>query len=86
MDLTFLLFVEQIVDFCCGSNDFSCLMKNKLDEMGKDCSYKNYDLFKPKVNVFPCLVCAHFWWKLYKHVGRNLFSMEENALRNDDRR
>lgn len=39
---------DMIVDFCCGSNDFSCLMKKKLDEMGKGCSYKNYDLFPPK--------------------------------------
>lgn len=52
--LKFLLFVEQIVDFCCGSNDFSCLMKKKLDGIGKGCLYKNYDLFSPKVNYFPC--------------------------------
>ncbi|CAN4097164.1 unnamed protein product [Withania somnifera] len=39
---------DMIVDFCCGSNDFSCLMKKKLDEIGKGCSYKNYDLFPPK--------------------------------------
>ncbi|XP_055808743.1 protein ENHANCED DOWNY MILDEW 2 isoform X2 [Solanum dulcamara] len=41
---------DMIVDFCCGSNDFSCLMKKKLDEFGKGCSYKNYDLFQPKNN------------------------------------
>ncbi|KAM3286954.1 protein ENHANCED DOWNY MILDEW 2 [Capsicum chacoense] len=39
---------DMIVDFCCGSNDFSCLTKKKLDEIGKSCSYKNYDLFPPK--------------------------------------
>ncbi|KAG8386064.1 hypothetical protein BUALT_Bualt03G0110100 [Buddleja alternifolia] len=39
---------DTIVDFCCGSNDFSCLMKKKLDEMGKTCSYKNYDILQPK--------------------------------------
>ncbi|CAL5405446.1 unnamed protein product [Camellia sinensis] len=38
-----------IVDFCCGANDFSCLMKKKLDETGKKkCSYKNYDILQPK--------------------------------------
>ncbi|CAL1402825.1 unnamed protein product [Linum trigynum] len=39
---------DMIVDFCCGANDFSCLMKKKLDETGKTCSYKNYDLFPAK--------------------------------------
>ncbi|CAA3017311.1 ENHANCED DOWNY MILDEW 2 [Olea europaea subsp. europaea] len=40
---------DMIVDFCCGSNDFSCLMKKKLDEMGKSCSYRNYDIVQTKV-------------------------------------
>lgn len=39
---------DTIVDFCCGANDFSCLMKQKLEEMGKKCSYKNYDVIQPK--------------------------------------
>ncbi|XP_057955272.1 protein ENHANCED DOWNY MILDEW 2-like isoform X3 [Malania oleifera] len=39
---------DMIVDFCCGSNDFSCLMKEKLAGMGKKCSFKNYDLFPSK--------------------------------------
>lgn len=39
---------DMIVDFCCGSNDFSWLMKEKLDQMGKNCSYKNYDIFPAK--------------------------------------
>ncbi|KAA8523606.1 hypothetical protein F0562_010029 [Nyssa sinensis] len=39
---------DMIVDFCCGANDFSCLMKNKLDETGKKCSYKNYDVLQAK--------------------------------------
>ncbi|KAI3717921.1 hypothetical protein L1987_69846 [Smallanthus sonchifolius] len=40
---------DMVVDFCCGANDFSCLMKNRLDEMGKKkCSYKNYDITQPK--------------------------------------
>ncbi|KAI9083279.1 hypothetical protein K1719_034811 [Acacia pycnantha] len=39
---------DTIVDFCCGSNDFSCLMKSKLDQMGKTCSFKNYDIFQAK--------------------------------------
>nr|XP_043630206.1 protein ENHANCED DOWNY MILDEW 2-like [Erigeron canadensis] len=39
---------DTIVDFCCGSNDFSCFMKEKLDSMGKRCRFKNYDLITPK--------------------------------------
>lgn len=39
----------QIVDFCCGANDFSVIMKKKLEETGKNCYYKNYDLFQAKV-------------------------------------
>lgn len=39
---------DMIVDFCCGANDFSCLMKKRLDEMGKQCSYKNYDVLQAK--------------------------------------
>ncbi|XP_059301072.1 protein ENHANCED DOWNY MILDEW 2 isoform X2 [Lycium ferocissimum] len=42
---------DMILDFCCGSNDFSCLMKKKLDEIGRGCLYKNYDLFQAK-NAF----------------------------------
>ncbi|GJZ23791.1 protein enhanced downy mildew 2 isoform X1 [Tanacetum coccineum] len=40
---------DTVVDFCCGANDFSCLMKNRLDEMGKKrCTYKNFDITRPK--------------------------------------
>ncbi|XP_057473586.1 protein ENHANCED DOWNY MILDEW 2-like [Actinidia eriantha] len=39
---------DMIVDFCCGSNDLSCLMKKKLDQTGIKCSYKNYDLLQAK--------------------------------------
>ncbi|XP_048133291.1 LOW QUALITY PROTEIN: protein ENHANCED DOWNY MILDEW 2-like [Rhodamnia argentea] len=41
---------DMIVDFCCGANDFSCLMAKKLEETGKKCSYKNYDIIPPKNN------------------------------------
>jgi len=41
----------QIVDFCCGANDFSILMKKKLEENGKKCSYRNYDLLPTKVDI-----------------------------------
>ncbi|XP_008669978.1 protein ENHANCED DOWNY MILDEW 2 isoform X7 [Zea mays] len=37
-----------IVDFCCGSNDFSRLMKEKLDKVQKKCHFKNYDLIQPQ--------------------------------------
>lgn len=39
---------DTIVDFCCGANDFSILMKKKLEETGKKCFYKNYDLLPTK--------------------------------------
>ncbi|EPS65484.1 hypothetical protein M569_09292, partial [Genlisea aurea] len=39
---------DMLVDFCCGSNDFSCLMKEKLDAMKKKTSFKNYDILQPK--------------------------------------
>ncbi|KAI7744635.1 hypothetical protein M8C21_001244, partial [Ambrosia artemisiifolia] len=40
---------DMLVDFCCGANDFSCLVKKRLDEMGKtNCSYKNYDIAQAK--------------------------------------
>ncbi|KAK8468512.1 hypothetical protein PHAVU_006G049800 [Phaseolus vulgaris] len=39
---------DTIVDFCCGANDFSTLMKKKLEETGKRCSYKNFDLLPTK--------------------------------------
>lgn len=47
---------QQIVDFCCGANDFSCLMKTKLEENGKKCSYKNYDLIQAKVMTCVCAI------------------------------
>ncbi|GLT66604.1 hypothetical protein SLA2020_389610 [Shorea laevis] len=39
---------DMVVDFCCGANDFSILMKKKLEETGKKCSYKNYDIVQAK--------------------------------------
>ncbi|XP_021849641.2 protein ENHANCED DOWNY MILDEW 2 [Spinacia oleracea] len=39
---------DTIVDFCCGANDFSLFMKEKLEKRGRKCNYKNYDLFRPK--------------------------------------
>ncbi|KAK1305838.1 hypothetical protein QJS10_CPA10g01897 [Acorus calamus] len=39
---------DMIVDFCCGANDFSCFMKQKLDETGKKCLFKNYDIIQSK--------------------------------------
>lgn len=48
-DYLFCLF-KQIVDFCCGANDFSCLMKKKLEDAGKKCYFKNYDVMQPKVS------------------------------------
>ncbi|KAK7385995.1 hypothetical protein VNO78_32013 [Psophocarpus tetragonolobus] len=39
---------DTIVDFCCGANDFGILMKKKLEDNGKKCSYRNYDLLPAK--------------------------------------
>ncbi|GLT50941.1 hypothetical protein SLA2020_243960 [Shorea laevis] len=39
---------DMLVDTSCGSNDFSWLMKAKLEETGKKCSYRNYDIIQPK--------------------------------------
>ncbi|XP_072148269.1 protein ENHANCED DOWNY MILDEW 2 isoform X2 [Setaria viridis] len=39
---------DTIVDFCCGANDFSRLLKEKLDKVQKKCHFKNYDLIQPK--------------------------------------
>ncbi|XP_009396089.2 protein ENHANCED DOWNY MILDEW 2 [Musa acuminata AAA Group] len=39
---------DTVVDFCCGANDYSILMKEKLDAAGKRCYFKNYDIIQPK--------------------------------------
>nr|CAD1839293.1 unnamed protein product [Ananas comosus var. bracteatus] len=39
---------DTIVDFCCGANDFSLIMQEKLDAARKRCNYKNYDVLQPK--------------------------------------
>ncbi|KAL6010273.1 hypothetical protein ACLOJK_000704 [Asimina triloba] len=39
---------DTIVDFCCGANDFSLLMRDKLQESGKQCSFRNFDVIQPK--------------------------------------
>ncbi|KAG6419660.1 hypothetical protein SASPL_121882 [Salvia splendens] len=39
---------DMIVDFSCGSNDFSCFMKEELDSMGKRCYFKNYDIIQTR--------------------------------------
>ncbi|XP_073003721.1 protein ENHANCED DOWNY MILDEW 2-like [Typha latifolia] len=39
---------DTIVDFCCGANDFSQIMKETLDAAGKRTNFKNYDLIQPK--------------------------------------
>ncbi|KAK9074084.1 hypothetical protein SSX86_006681 [Deinandra increscens subsp. villosa] len=57
---------DTIVDFCCGSNDFSCFMKEKLDTMGKRCKFKNYDLFTPQ--------------KTFNFEKRDWFSVPVEAL------
>lgn len=36
------------MDLSCGANDFSILMKKRLEEAGKKCSYRKYDLLPTK--------------------------------------
>lgn len=51
MDNTCLTY-SQIVDFCCGANDFSVEVRRKLILAGKkNCEYKNFDILAPKVNL-----------------------------------
>lgn len=51
MDDTCLTY-SQIVDFCCGANDFSVEVRRKLILAGKkNCEYKNFDILAPKVNL-----------------------------------
>lgn len=43
-------FFVQIVDFCCGANDFSVILAQKLNELGKtNCEYINFDLITARV-------------------------------------
>lgn len=50
----------QKVDFCCGANDFSLLMKEKQEETQKSCLFKYYDIIQPKVIVFFFRKFFHF--------------------------
>ncbi|GJT60730.1 hypothetical protein Tco_1004263 [Tanacetum coccineum] len=46
---------DTVVDFCCGANDFSCLMKKRLADMGKKrCTYKKFDITRPNVHFLLC--------------------------------
>ncbi|XP_002976689.2 protein ENHANCED DOWNY MILDEW 2 isoform X1 [Selaginella moellendorffii] len=38
---------DMVVDLCCGSNEFSRLMSDKLTAMKKDCRFKNFDFIQP---------------------------------------
>ncbi|MCO5575510.1 hypothetical protein L7F22_029311 [Adiantum nelumboides] len=39
---------DMVVDFCCGANEFSLFTRKKLEETGKTCEYKNFDLIQTK--------------------------------------
>lgn len=42
----------KVADFCCGANDFSIEVRNKLLKAGKNnCEFKNFDILAPKVGV-----------------------------------
>lgn len=41
---------DTVVDMCCGSNDFSVMLKRRLGQAGKkECKFRNYDIMQPKV-------------------------------------
>ncbi|CAK9196765.1 unnamed protein product [Sphagnum troendelagicum] len=62
---------DMIVDFSCGSNDFSILMHKALTSTGKcNCKYRNYDIFTPK-NTF-------------NFEKRDWFSVSRNELPTDE--
>ncbi|KAI5066302.1 hypothetical protein GOP47_0018926 [Adiantum capillus-veneris] len=39
---------DMVVDFCCGANEFSLFTRKKLEETGKKCEYRNFDLIQTK--------------------------------------
>jgi hypothetical protein len=39
----------QVVDFCCGANDFSTQAYQELSKFGKNCEFMNFDIHQPKV-------------------------------------
>lgn len=42
----------KVADFCCGANDFSIAVRDKLVKAGKiNCEFKNFDILAPKVGV-----------------------------------
>jgi hypothetical protein len=62
---------DMIVDFSCGTNDFSILMHKALTSTGKcNCKYRNYDIFTPK-NTF-------------NFEKRDWFSVSRNELPTDE--
>jgi len=46
----------QIVNLSCGADNFSILMKKRLQETGKRCSYRNYGLHPTKVDCGLCWI------------------------------
>ncbi|BBH02074.1 ENHANCED DOWNY MILDEW 2 [Prunus dulcis] len=60
---------DMIVDFCCGANDFSIIMKKKLEETGKKCFYKNYDFIQPKSTIIigsTHIVLSYITYRLFQ--------------------
>lgn len=60
-------FANQIVDFCCGANDFSIILNEKLLSLGKTCHFKNFDIHPPKVKAHSlwCWFSAHYYSTLW---------------------
>lgn len=60
----------QIVNLRCGADDFSILLKKRLEETGKRCSYRNYDLLPTKVDSGLCWIVKD---ERYMFIGRIMF-------------
>jgi len=65
----------QIVDLSCGADDFSIFMKKRLEEAGKKCSYRNYDLLLTKVDsgLRDSGLCWIVKYERYMVIGRIMF-------------
>lgn len=75
VEVKYLIYIVndvQIVDLSCGANDFSILMKKRLEEAGKKCSYRKYDLLPTKVDSGLCWIVKY---GRYMVIGRIMFRL-----------
>lgn len=71
---------DALVDMCCGSNDFSVLLKRGLGRAGRrHCQFRNYDIMQPKVGGMGGfrIQGSEFW----AHGGYNTLKRPLSTLR-----